>query len=483
MSVSKLLSLGCLWTAAAVSLGACGPADPGTGGQDPARAELDGRLTGNVLYRERIALPADAVVNVQLQDVSRADAAADVLAQQTIATAGKQVPIPFELRYSAARVDPMHRYAVRAEIRDAASTLLFTTATQHSVTLERGASPPPVDVLVQRAGREPAGDAGPAAGPDPAAAAAELAGAWRLVAFRDDGGAAAAPAADQIYTLDFLEGPDGRIAGQAHCNRFHGTYRTGTGAALAVMPLGATLAACTPPTLGSDYLRALAAVTRYDLDGGRLRLAFGASGELAFERALPAAAAAAPAPGRTFVFDCYGDVSFTVRTGPGEMALWLPPALGDRYLVLSATPAASGARYQEGDTVFWSRGELATLEAQGQRFVDCKSSPAKAPWADAKRRGVTLRALGNEPAWTFEVQGRDRLIVTTDVGATRTELPWSVPTVAGARTTYDAATGEHSLTAVVERTACVDTMSGEAFEAAVSLTLDGKTLRGCGRFL
>src|SRR5262245_371750 len=194
--------------------------------------------------------------------------------------------------------------------------------------------------------------------------------------------------------------------------------------------------------------------------------------------AAPDLTAEAAPPARTFVFDCDGGVTFTMRTGPGEVALWLPPALGNRYLVLSATPSGSGARYQEGDTVFWSRGQLATLEAQGQRFVDCKSNPAKVPWADAKRRGVTLRAVGNEPAWSFEVQGRDRLIVTTDLGATKTELPWSAPRVAGGRTTYDAATSEHKLTALVERTACVDTMSGEAFEVAVSLTLDGKTLRG-----
>lgn len=193
--------------------------------------------------------------------------------------------------------------------------------------------------------------------------------------------------------------------------------------------------------------------------------------------------AAVPPPARTFVFDCDGGVTFTARTGPGEVALWLPPELGNRYVVLSIARAASGARYEEGDTVFWSRGDLATLEAQGHRFVDCRSNPAKVPWADAKRRGVTLRALGNEPAWTFEVQGRDRVIVTTDLGATRTELPWSAPAVAGARTTYAAAANGHALTAVVERTACVDTMSGEAFEAAVTVTLDGKMLRGCGRFL
>jgi hypothetical protein len=73
------------------------------------------------------------------------------------------------------------------------------------------------------------------------------------------------------------------------------------------MPLGATLAACAPPTRGSEYLRALGVVTSYELAGDRLTLSFGAGGKLTFERAPPPAAAASPPPGRTFVFDCDGD--------------------------------------------------------------------------------------------------------------------------------------------------------------------------------
>lgn len=191
------------------------------------------------------------------------------------------------------------------------------------------------------------------------------------------------------------------------------------------------------------------------------------------------AAAAAPEVGRTFVFDC-DELSFTVRTGAGEVALWMPAALGGRYLVLSLTQTASGARYEEGDASFWSTGDLATFEVAGRTYLDCRSNPRKVPWADAARRGVVFRALGNEPSWNLEID-KDRLVLFTDFGATRTETPYAaVP--AGAKTTYRGS-GETQLVAVVERRACSDSMSGEAFEAAATVTFEDKILYGCGRFL
>lgn len=42
-----------------------------------------GHIQGNVTYRERIALPDDAKVTVTLEDVSLADAPAEVLSRQT----------------------------------------------------------------------------------------------------------------------------------------------------------------------------------------------------------------------------------------------------------------------------------------------------------------------------------------------------------------------------------------------------------------
>lgn len=73
-------------------------------------------VTGVVTYRQRIALPPNAVVEVKLQDVSRADAAAIVLDEQIIQTNGKQVPIPFTLKYDPAKINPSYSYAVSARI-------------------------------------------------------------------------------------------------------------------------------------------------------------------------------------------------------------------------------------------------------------------------------------------------------------------------------------------------------------------------------
>jgi putative lipoprotein len=203
----------------------------------------------------------------------------------------------------------------------------------------------------------------------------------------------------------------------------------------------------------------------------------------------PAEQAAAQAPeaveapiARTFVFDCDGGYSFTVRFGPGDMALWAPESLGGTYQVLSLARSGSGARYVEGDTEFWNKGNLATIEIAGQRFVDCRSNPSKAPWADAKRLGATFRALGNEPAWYVEIFA-DRLVIVTELGTKRTELPHSDAIVAAGHVVYGAGAGGKEATVAIDLRACTDSMSGEVFEAAATVSFENRTLRGCGRFL
>ncbi len=118
-----------------------------SGGEMSGR--LTGRLTGTVTYRERVALLPGSVVRVTLQDVSRADAPAEVLATWTLTTSGENVPIPFELGYDPAQIDPRHRYTVRAEIRDGAGGLLWTSDTAYPV-LTGGAPGDAVDILVRR---------------------------------------------------------------------------------------------------------------------------------------------------------------------------------------------------------------------------------------------------------------------------------------------------------------------------------------------
>jgi len=107
-----------------------------------------GQLNGIVTYRQRIALPPNAVVEVQLQDVSRADAPAITLASQTIQTQGQQVPIPFSLTYDPTAIDPRMTYAVRATIKDG-DTLIWTSTTFNPV-LTRDAPAGDIEIIVDQ---------------------------------------------------------------------------------------------------------------------------------------------------------------------------------------------------------------------------------------------------------------------------------------------------------------------------------------------
>jgi putative lipoprotein len=109
---------------------------------EPATA----RVTGTVAYRERIALTPGAVVEVQLLDVSLADGAAKLIAEQRIVPQ-HQVPIPFELVYDPTAIDARMSYAVRATIRER-GRLMFTTDRSYRVLT--GGYPSHVDLVLVR---------------------------------------------------------------------------------------------------------------------------------------------------------------------------------------------------------------------------------------------------------------------------------------------------------------------------------------------
>ena len=89
-------------------------------------------ISGTVSYRERIALPENAVVTVTLEDISLADAPSTVIATQEFTTDGKQVPFAFELSYDNNKIKVNHRYNMRATIH-VDGKLRFTTDTIKSV--------------------------------------------------------------------------------------------------------------------------------------------------------------------------------------------------------------------------------------------------------------------------------------------------------------------------------------------------------------
>jgi putative lipoprotein len=371
-----------------LALGGCG------GGSAPTD-QTEARLTGTVTYRERMALPPGARVEVRLEDVTEVGAPAEEVASQTIATDGKQVPIAFELRYPLKSIQPTHRYGVRASIVSADGELLFTSS-EHKAVFTDGGTQRNIDIMVQRAGTPPprteAG--GPAAGDAARDSGAGLpGGTWRLVAIQRPGATEEAVGMEPRYTVAF---ENGKVSGLAHCNRFTGGYEQPAPGELKVSPMAATLMACPGESIESEFLKALGGATRYELRDDRLLLSYGGGGVLAFARDEPAAAVERPAGAaaaaaadsppsqvaaaetRTFVFDCDGDLSFVARFGSGAMALAVPKSLGGEQLALPIARSASGARYQRGDTVFWNKGDLATIEYRGQRYVDCKQNPSKA---------------------------------------------------------------------------------------------------------
>jgi heat shock protein HslJ len=90
-------------------------------------------VTGQITYLVRSALPEDAIMQVQLQDTSLADAQATVMGEYVLATQGRQVPLPFEVTYNPADIIPNHTYSLSVRITDGDGNLLFINTQAYNV--------------------------------------------------------------------------------------------------------------------------------------------------------------------------------------------------------------------------------------------------------------------------------------------------------------------------------------------------------------
>jgi putative lipoprotein len=93
-----------------------------------------------------MAMPENALLTIQLLDASGADAPAKVIAEQKFMFAGHQVPLPFEVHYDPATIDPKRSYALSARIT-VNTQLIFLNTTAYPV-LTQG-NPAKVDMLLQ----------------------------------------------------------------------------------------------------------------------------------------------------------------------------------------------------------------------------------------------------------------------------------------------------------------------------------------------
>lgn len=184
-------------------------------------------LRGTVNFRERMALPQNASVVVQLVDVSRADAPAEVIAEDRIANATGS-PIPYRLSFDHARINLRHRYALQARITNG-DRLLFITTTHHGIFAGGRNN---TRILVHRVSQTTS----PAASPTGKWLAEDIFGGGVI---------------DRLQTVIEIAA-DGTVSGSGGCNRFHGKA-TIEGERIQFGPLAGTRMACTPAAMDQEH--------------------------------------------------------------------------------------------------------------------------------------------------------------------------------------------------------------------------------------
>ena len=173
-------------------------------------------------------------------------------------------------------------------------------------------------------------------------------------------------------------------------------------------------------------------------------------------------------------FDC-DTLALTATFHDDHVLIEVPE---QRALTLPRAVSASGARYGNGSTTFWNKGREATLERHGRTEI-CRER--REPWQEAAERGVDFRAVGQEPGWFLEIDREKQIRLVYDYAEHQIITAVPAPTIKGTSTIYDAMAESHRLTILVEDAPCTDAMSGEAFPRSVSVTIDSRTMRGCGR--
>ncbi|WP_169711830.1 META domain-containing protein [Henriciella litoralis] len=211
-------------------------------------AEMEMQMTtvsGSLSYRQRIALPQDAVATISVFPAGPADAALSPVDEQSFDLNGRQVPIPFEvtLREDASKGP----FSLRAKVSTKGGELLWTTDTVMTFEADGAAQDFGLVELV------PAGRA--------RVDIADLTGKEWMVAMLD--GAPVLSTSRVTVSFD----ADGRISGQASCNAYTGSYKVNK-SALYVGPLALTRKACVGPLMEQErtFMALLESVSDMSLD-------------------------------------------------------------------------------------------------------------------------------------------------------------------------------------------------------------------------
>ncbi len=209
-----------------------------------------GVLSGDVFYRERVALPPNAVLEISLVDVTRPGGLGELVASMQVRP-NRQVPIPFEIRYGDDDVDPRRSYAVRANILADGRLLFVNARPQRVLTLGHPSSVRILMAAVMSVAS--AGDNG-------------MVGQEWLA--EDIGGRGVV---DNVRTAITI-GAGGEVTGSGGCNRLRGVAQT-DGSSLTFGTMATTRMMCPPAVMDQEgkFLRALDLTREFRLDGPYLK--------------------------------------------------------------------------------------------------------------------------------------------------------------------------------------------------------------------
>ncbi len=213
-------------------------------------------VTGSAFYRERIALPAGAVFEATLEDVSRTDAAAIIIGRTAYTSAGT-MPFAFTINYDDKVILPGHTYTVRATIRHQDKLLFATDAHVPAFDTKE-----PLTLILVHVAKQ--------ASPRDNTATSPLRNTyWKLTELNNN---SVEVAKHQREPHIILAADVPRVSGNGGCNSIMGEFEV-SGNALTFKQMAGTMMACQHGMeQETAFLRTLSTVASYQITGDTLVL-------------------------------------------------------------------------------------------------------------------------------------------------------------------------------------------------------------------
>ena len=189
----------------------------------------------------------------------------------------------------------------------------------------------------------------------------------------------------------------------------------------------------------------------------------------------------------TFVYRCSdeeGPIVVTIKADRGHL---FAPGVSEpiKREEGNAAYVGSDVSYLADQPPDLAPGQTAQITIAGRQLTDCRNDPRAAVWEGAKLRGVSYRAIGQEPAWSLEIDREHGFRLVTDYANSERRFAYAEPVYDAARRSarYTSEANGETLAITISGERCRDSMSGEEFDSRVEIEWRDRVLKGCGRAL